>query len=126
VDLYAQVTMRAAQVLRLADSQGTLRIGGVADVIGVRDTGRSPAQTLVSLTGRDIEFVVIGGCVQLASPEILSRLPRLVTTGLRPLEVEGEIRWIRAPLERLFAEAQRHLAGDIRLGGKKVRHGLPA
>jgi cytosine/adenosine deaminase-related metal-dependent hydrolase len=125
-DLYALVTTGAAQTLRLPDAEGTLRIGGVADLIGVRDAGLSPAQTLVSLRSSEIELVVIGGCVQLASPEVLCRLPRLTTTGLRPLEIEGEIRWIRAPLERLFSETQRHLPGDIRLGGKKVRHGLPA
>jgi hypothetical protein len=92
----------------------------------VRDTGLSPAETLASLSHHDIEFVVIGGCVQLASREILHRLPRLVTTGLRPLEIEGTTRWIRAPLRRLFADAQKHLGDEIRLGGKRVRYGVRA
>ncbi len=125
-DLYSLVTTRAAGVLRLQNGEGSVRIGALADFVGVRDTGRSPAETLASLSHHEVEFVVIGGCVQLASPEILRRLPRLVTTGLRPLEIEGSIRWIRAPLRRLFAEAQRHLGSEIRLGGKKVRHGVPA
>jgi hypothetical protein len=72
-----------------------------------------------------VEFVVIGGQVQLASARLLPRLPRLVTTGLRPLDIEGEVRWIRAPLSRLFAEARKHLPGEINLGGRKVRRGLP-
>jgi cytosine/adenosine deaminase-related metal-dependent hydrolase/SAM-dependent methyltransferase len=124
--LYSLVTTRAAQALRLNSGQGTLRIGGPADFIAVRDTGQSPARRLASLNYRDVELVVIGGHVQLASPELLTRLPRPTTTGLRPLEIEGEVRWIRAPLSRLFAEARKHLPGEIKLGGRKVRHGLPA
>ncbi len=125
-DLYSLVTTRAAQVLRLRDGKGSLRISAPADFVGVRDTGLSPAQRLAGLSSRDVELVIIGGCVQLASTDVLARLPRLVTTGLRPLEVDGEIRWIRAPLDRLFRETQKHLPGEINLGGKRVRHGLPA
>jgi cytosine/adenosine deaminase-related metal-dependent hydrolase/SAM-dependent methyltransferase len=125
-ELYGLVTTRAAEVLRLEDAEGSVQLGGVADFIGVRDINRSPAETLVALSWREVELVVVGGCVQLASAEIVKRLPRSVTTGLRPLEIEGDVRWIRAPLGRLFAETQRHLAREIRLGGRKVRHGLPA
>jgi cytosine/adenosine deaminase-related metal-dependent hydrolase/SAM-dependent methyltransferase len=123
-DLYSLVTYNAAQVLRLQDGEGTLRIGALADLVGVRDRGVSPANTLSAITTRDVELVIIDGCVQLASTGVLARLPRLVTTGLRPLEVDGEVRWIRAPLERLFSEAQRHLPGELSLGGKRVSHGL--
>ncbi len=125
-DLYSQVTTGAAHVLRLRDAQGSLRIGALADFVGVRDTGVSPAKTLAAISFRDVELVIIGGCVQLASTGVMTRLPRLVTTGLRPLEINGEIRWIRAPLDRLFSETQRHLPGDLNLGGKRVRHGLSA
>lgn len=124
--LYLLVTTKAAQVLRLKSGEGTLRIGALADFIAVKDNGLSPARTLAALTYRDVELVVIGGQVQLASSELLQRLPRLVKTGLHPLEIEGELRWIRAPLNRLFAEAQRHLPGEIKLGGRRVRHGLSA
>jgi cytosine/adenosine deaminase-related metal-dependent hydrolase/SAM-dependent methyltransferase len=125
-DLYSLVTTRAAQVLRLQDGEGSLRIGALADLVGVRDTSLSPAKTLAAISCRDVELVIIGGCVQLASTDVVTRLPRLVTTGLRPLEIDGEVRWIRAPLDRLFRETQSHLLGDIHLGGKRVRHGLPA
>jgi cytosine/adenosine deaminase-related metal-dependent hydrolase/SAM-dependent methyltransferase len=124
-DLYTQVTAGAADVLRLKAGEGTVRIGSLADFIAVRDDGRTPAHRLASMSHRDVEFVVIGGRVQLASTAIVARLPRLVTTGLRPLDIDGEIRWIRAPLNRLFAETQTHLAGDIKLGGRTVRHGQP-
>jgi cytosine/adenosine deaminase-related metal-dependent hydrolase len=123
-ELYALVTTRSAQVLRLRGGEGSLRVGALADLVGVRDKGLSPAKTLASLTWRDVELVIVGGCVQLASTAVFARLPRLVTTGLRPLEIEGEVRWLRAPLERLFRETQSHLPGGIHLGGKRVRHGL--
>jgi cytosine/adenosine deaminase-related metal-dependent hydrolase/SAM-dependent methyltransferase len=123
-DLYAMVTTRAAQVLRLKRGEGTVRIGALADFVGIIDKGDSPARTLASLSYRDVELVIIGGRVQLASPAVLCRLPRLVTRGLRPLEVEGLVRWIRAPLHRLVEKTRRHLPGEIRLGGRIVRHGL--
>jgi cytosine/adenosine deaminase-related metal-dependent hydrolase/SAM-dependent methyltransferase len=125
-DLYRLVTTGAAQALRLKNGEGTLRIGAVADFVAVLDHGLSPADTLASISFREVEFVVVGGCVQLASSDVVARLPRSVTTGLRPLEINGEVRWIRAPLERLFAETQCHLPGEVNLGGKRVRHGLPA
>jgi cytosine/adenosine deaminase-related metal-dependent hydrolase/2-polyprenyl-3-methyl-5-hydroxy-6-metoxy-1,4-benzoquinol methylase len=125
-ELYSLVTTRAADVLRLTSGEGTLRIGARSDFFAIRHTGESPAHRLASLNYRDVEFVVIGGQVQLASARLLTRLPRLVTTGLRPLEIEGELRWIRAPLNRLFDETRIHLPGEIKLGGRRVRHGRPA
>jgi cytosine/adenosine deaminase-related metal-dependent hydrolase/ubiquinone/menaquinone biosynthesis C-methylase UbiE len=118
--LYSLVTTRAAQTLRLKSGEGSLRIGALADFIAVEDTGRSPAGTLADLSFRDVEFVVIGGQVQLASAKLLSRLPRLLRTGLHPLNVEGEIRWIRAPLDRLFGETRKHLVEEIELGGRRI------
>jgi cytosine/adenosine deaminase-related metal-dependent hydrolase/2-polyprenyl-3-methyl-5-hydroxy-6-metoxy-1,4-benzoquinol methylase len=125
-DVYSLVTTRAADVLRLNSGEGTLRIGALADFFAVRDTGESPAHRLAALNYRDVELVVIGGQVQLASANVLTRLPRLVTTGLRPLDIEGERRWIRAPLNRLVTETRTHLPGEVQLGGRTVRYGRPA
>jgi cytosine/adenosine deaminase-related metal-dependent hydrolase/ubiquinone/menaquinone biosynthesis C-methylase UbiE len=125
-ELYSLVTTRAADVLRLNSGEGTLRIGARSDFFAIQDTGESPAHRLASLNYRDVEFVVIGGQVQLTSARLFPRLPRLVTTGLRPLEIEGELRWIRAPLNRLFDETRTHIPGEIKLGGRRVRRGQPA
>jgi cytosine/adenosine deaminase-related metal-dependent hydrolase/SAM-dependent methyltransferase len=124
-ELYSLVTTRAADVLRLKSGEGTLRTGAPADFFAVRDTGAPPAHGLVKLTYREVHFVVVGGQVQLASATLFPRLPRRVTTGLRPLEIEGELRWVRAPLKRLFTETRSHLPGEIKLGGRTVRHGRP-
>jgi ubiquinone/menaquinone biosynthesis C-methylase UbiE len=121
--LYRLVTSQAAQLLRLREGQGRLRPGGVADIVAVRDLGRSPAETLAALSYRDIELVLVGGSVHLASDEIWQRLPPGSRTGLQPLVIEDTLRWVRAPLERLFRETEPHLPEGIFLGGKRVSFG---
>jgi len=121
--LYRLVTSRSAQLLRLREGQGSLRPGGVADIVVVRDSGRSPAETLVSLSYRDVELVLLGGCVHLASDELWERLPEGARAGLQPMVVEDTLRWVRAPLERLFRETEPHLPDGIFLGGRRVSFG---
>jgi cytosine/adenosine deaminase-related metal-dependent hydrolase/ubiquinone/menaquinone biosynthesis C-methylase UbiE len=121
--MYHLVTHRAAQLLRLREGQGRLCSGAIADIIAVRDRGRSPAETLTALTYRDVELVLIGGRVHLASDEIWQRLPHGARIGLQPIVVEDTPRWIRAPLERLFRETEPHLTEGIFLGGKRVNFG---
>jgi cytosine/adenosine deaminase-related metal-dependent hydrolase/ubiquinone/menaquinone biosynthesis C-methylase UbiE len=119
-DIYQYVTRQPAKLLHLSNGEGNLRIGGLADLLAVRDTGLTPAETLVSLSHRDVELVLLGGCVQLASAEIMRRLPASAVVGLQPLTVNGIVRWIRAPVERLLAETSAHLGEEIYLGGKRV------
>jgi cytosine/adenosine deaminase-related metal-dependent hydrolase len=121
--MYHLVTRRAAQLLRLREGQGSLRPGSVADIIAVRDRGFSPAETLTSLSYLDVELVLIGGRVHLASDEIRQRLPYGARVGLQPIVVEGTLRWVRAPVERLFRETEPHLPDGIFLGGKRVNRG---
>jgi cytosine/adenosine deaminase-related metal-dependent hydrolase len=121
--MYHLVTRHAAQLLRMREGQGSLCPGSVADIVAVRDRGRSPAETLTALSYRDVELVLIGGRVCLASDEILKRLPEGARAGLQPLTVEDTLRWVRAPLERLFRETEPHLPEGIFLGGKRVNFG---
>ncbi len=121
--MYSYVTQSPARMLALKDGEGCFRIGGVADLVAVRDTGETPANTLANLSHREVELVVIGGRVQLASDEIRLRLPERPADGLRPLIVEGIRRWVRAPLQRMFADTTPHLGNEIYLGGKQVRLG---
>lgn len=122
-DIYAFVMRSAAQLLGMRRGEGTIRHNGVADLVAVRDHGEPPAEALGRLTYRDVKLVVLGGRVQLASPAMKERLPAAFAEALQPLSVEGHLRWIRAPLDRLFAETTPHLGNDLRLGGKQVRYG---
>jgi cytosine/adenosine deaminase-related metal-dependent hydrolase len=122
--IYGFVTRSSARLLKLHEGQGRLRAGGLADMVAVRDRGQGPADALANLSYRDVQLVLIGGRVQLASEEMLQRLPRSTRHGLQPLMVEGIVRWIRAPLERLFSETAGHLLEGIFLGGKRVSFGF--
>lgn len=121
--MYHLVTRGPAQLLRLREGQGSLRPEGVADIIAVRDRGLSPAETLTSLSYRDVELVLIGGRPHLASDEVWRRLPHGARVGLQPIVVEDTLRWVRAPVEQLFQETEPHLPSGIFLGGKRVNRG---
>jgi SAM-dependent methyltransferase len=118
--IYGYVTRQSAKLLHLRNGEGNLRIGGLADLIAVRDTGLTPAEALLTLSHRDIDLVLLGGRVQLASEEVMQRLPAGSREGLQPLAMEGIVRWIRAPVDRLFEQTCAHLGENICLGGKQV------
>lgn len=120
--LYAQATSAPARILRLSDGFGQIRIGAVADLIAVPSPSATPAETLSRLSYRDVHLVLRGGRVQLASNEMLARIPEHLSRGLRPLEIDGLVRWVRAPLSRLFADAARVLGCDIFMNGRRLRN----
>jgi hypothetical protein len=120
--LYAQATTSPGSILRMHQGEGTLRPLAVADFIAVQDSGAEPADILVNLTYREIELVVVGGIVQLASSAILNRLPESLAAGLAPIEVAGLIRWVRAPLGSMFRGAERSLGCPLTMNGRSLRH----
>lgn len=118
---YSMVTTAPATILRLGNAEGTLQDGGIADVIAVRNTGQEAAERLLSLTIRDVEFVMIGGRVQLASHNVLERLPPRVRKGLEPLSIDGITRWLRAPVAELLERAKQALGADqVRVGTRDI------
>ena len=121
-ELFRMVMTRPSAIFRLADGRGTIRTRAVADLIAVPDAGRSPADTLARMSSGDVELVLIGGRVQLASKAMFDRLPANLTSGLYPLEVDGQVRWVRAPLGRLSRQTAEVLGCNIALGNKRVRH----
>ncbi len=121
-ELYRMLFIRPRNVFRLQSGQGSIRPGGMADLIAVRDTGVSPAETVATTATKDVELVVVAGRVHLASEAIAERLPDDLMSGLAPLEVEGVLRWMRAPIGKLLGAAERILGCDIRIGKKRVRH----
>ena len=118
---YRMVTEAPAAILRMKNSEGTIRQSGVADLIAVRDIGENVADRLETLSTVDIEFVMLCGQVQLASEGIRERLPTWIKDGLEPLSIGGVVRWLRVPARELLRKTEEVLgAGQVRLGGKQV------
>ncbi len=124
--IYGMVTNHPADILHLRRGEGRLRPGSVADIVVVRDLGLSPAETLAQLTIDQIEMVIAAGSVQLAGPTLFERLPAALTNGLEAFEVDGLVRWVRAPIDRLIMEAEEVLGSDLCVGGKGVRRATAA
>ena len=91
-----------------------------ADLIAIPDRGIQPAEVLVTASFRDVEMVMSRGAIRLASPAIFDRLPVPMRSGLNPIDVDGTVRWIRAPIPDLLADAQACLGPEIRLGGRRL------
>ncbi len=119
---YCMVTTVPAAILRLGDAQGSVMESGISDLIAVRDTGEDAAERLETLSMNEVEFVMIGGRVQMASESILERLPSQAKQGLEPLFIDGSIRWLRAPVKALVRKAEEVLGkGEVSLGSRRVR-----
>lgn len=113
---YRMVTTVPAAILRLKNAEGSITQSGAADLIAVRDTSGSPAHILQRLSAADVELAMIGGRVQLASNTMLDRLPAWTKEGLEPLLINGTIKWLRAPVSKLLAQAEEVLGrGNVRL-----------
>jgi len=122
---YRMVTTIPAEILRLTGSEGAIEESGVGDLIAIRDTGTDPAERLRILSMRDIEFVMVGGRVQLASEALIDRLPFSEQRGLEPLSIGAMTRWLRAPVIDLLRNTEEVLGTDaVRLGDRPLR--LPA
>jgi cytosine/adenosine deaminase-related metal-dependent hydrolase len=118
---YQMVTTIPAAILGLGDGEGSIKESGVADLIAVRDTGRNPADTLQSLSHSDIELVMLGGRVQLASEAVLDRLPVTERRELEPLSAGGSMRWLRAPVDTLLREVEEIFGrGEVLLDGRRL------
>jgi cytosine/adenosine deaminase-related metal-dependent hydrolase/ubiquinone/menaquinone biosynthesis C-methylase UbiE len=120
-DLYLQVTSAAAEILRLQLGEGSIRIGSAADFIAIRDTGLSPADTLVACSYRDVELVVVAGRIHLLSSNLAVSLPSRFTDGLERLEIGEVVRWVRAPVAKLYKEAAAAVSGNLLLNGRPLR-----
>ena len=118
---FHMVTTAPAAILRLENAEGSIEESGFADLVAVRDTGQFPAERLETLSLNDVELVMTGGRVQLASESMLERLPFAAKHGLEPLSIDGSIRWLRAPIKALMHKAEEVLGrGEVRLGCKML------
>ena len=118
-DAYRMVTTGPAEILRLADGEGSLIESGVADLIAVRDTIGNPIEHLEAISIDEIELVMIGGQVQLASEAMQKRLPDWMIRSLEPLLLGNLLRWVNAPVAEILESAESVLgAGQIRIGDR--------
>jgi cytosine/adenosine deaminase-related metal-dependent hydrolase/ubiquinone/menaquinone biosynthesis C-methylase UbiE len=120
-ELYPMITRQAANVLRLRRGEGVLRPDSMADLVAVHHRPGTPAEILTELSWRDVELVIVGGRVHLASVNIMDRLPEEMKNDLTLLAVEGELRWLRGPVNTMLQGAERVLGKDnVRLGGLQI------
>jgi cytosine/adenosine deaminase-related metal-dependent hydrolase len=113
--LYRMVTSEAAAILRFNDGRGEIRDGGAADVIAVRDGGKSPAATLLDL--REIEMSIVGGRVRLVS----ETFQKLAGPEFEWLSIEDRgRRLVDAPVNELYQEAVARVGTPVRLAGRRV------
>ena len=111
-DLFEMVTTRSARVLRLSDGEGTIREGGVADLVIVEDHGQSPAEALQQMRP---EMVMVRGKIRLVSPRFLD------TKEWHAINVEGRGNWFTdVNLPALHEETVRALGPEYRLAGRRV------
>jgi cytosine/adenosine deaminase-related metal-dependent hydrolase/ubiquinone/menaquinone biosynthesis C-methylase UbiE len=121
--IYSMVTSSPAEMFHLNDGQGRIVESGVADLIAIRGGYDTPAHAISELTVGDVELVLLAGRVQMASPHLYVRLPYDLRSGMELIEVAGHQRWIRAPLQTLFASAESVLGQNkLLLAGREVRY----
>lgn len=116
--IYEMVTRTAAQILQLNGGEGTIRDGGLADLVIVRDEGQSPAEALLLLRP---ELVMVNGQIKLLSRRMAARLNLRNMTRFEPIEVEGRGRsLVDAPIADAKEQAIKCLKKELRLAGKRV------
>lgn len=86
--VYLMVTSAAARILHLNSGEGSIRDGGVADLLVVRDEGGRPAD---ALAGGRPELVILNGRMKLASTAFARRIP---VEGFHPIEIAGRGRFL--------------------------------
>ncbi|HWR14679.1 MAG TPA: methyltransferase domain-containing protein [Terriglobales bacterium] len=122
-ELFRNVTLFSSDVLKLSDGEGSLLEGAIADLVAIRNRGLSPAESLIRSSFREVELVLLGGRIQLLSTTLHDRMPRELTSKLEAVEIEGTVRWVRAPMQRLLDEAHKILGPTVSIAGKRVCHG---
>jgi cytosine/adenosine deaminase-related metal-dependent hydrolase/ubiquinone/menaquinone biosynthesis C-methylase UbiE len=121
--IYRMVTTSPAEMFHLKDGQGRITESGVADLIAVRGHYDTPARAIAELTFGDVELVLLAGRVQVASPHLYARLPYHLCSGMELIVAGGHQRWIRAPLQTLFASVECVLGQQkLLLAGREVRY----
>ena len=117
IEIYRLLTSKPARAFRLRSGEGTIREGGLADLIAVRDRGQIPAEALDDLPP---QLVLKGGRIVLMSSQFAAT-KNCSVEELEAMELEGRgLFLLRARLLRLHATASAHLGREIHLAGRQV------
>jgi len=116
--LYRMVTSVPARMLKLPTGFGQICDGGPADLLVMRDSSQTPANTLLE---NYPQLVIAGGRIQLVSSDFARICPTSILKSLQPLDVEGRDRYlVSADILSLLNETTRALEGAPRLAGKAI------
>jgi cytosine/adenosine deaminase-related metal-dependent hydrolase len=116
--IYDMLTSQGAGMLRLSRGEGTVREGGLADLLIVRDHHQTPGETLMDLQP---ELVLIGGRVKLISLPLADRLRLPNTWFLHRIAVKGRGEWlIDCDVPRLKTPVGQALGTSFDLARQKV------
>jgi cytosine/adenosine deaminase-related metal-dependent hydrolase len=120
VQLYPMVTTSAAHLMGLNQGEGTIVEGGIADLVLVRDTGASPAQRLVQLSATDVELVVLGGEIMLASTLLAEQLPTPLLNHMQKLFYDQRACWVAPNIQPHWEATLGSIGNDFRLARKEI------
>jgi cytosine/adenosine deaminase-related metal-dependent hydrolase len=116
--LYRMVTSEPARMFKLPAGFGQICHGGPADLLILRDSGQTPAKTLLESYP---ELVVVSGRVQLVSSRLARLCPPNILQSFQQLEVEGLGRYLASgDISSLLKETTRALRDSPRLAGKAI------
>jgi hypothetical protein len=116
--LFEMVTVQCAHVLRLADGEGTIQDGGVADLIVVEDRGQTPAQAVQQMRP---EMVLVRGTLRLVSPRLLALASTFPGGTWHSIDVEGRGKWFtNVDVPSLHGETVQALGPTYRLAGRRI------
>lgn len=116
--LYGMVTFAPARMLKLPAGFGRICHNGPADLVVLRDSGKSPAITLLE---KYPELVMVRGRIRLISDGFARHCPANILHSLQSLELEGRGRyWIAEDIAALLPQTKQVLEGELRLAGKAV------
>ena len=115
--IYEMVTTEPARILRLPRGFGEIRDNGPADLLILRDNGRTPAESLLTSYP---QLVMIAGRISLASTEFsTTRLSGAADLHLLEVSKRGSYR-IRFDVHSLMRQTAEVLKEDPCLAGKAI------
>jgi cytosine/adenosine deaminase-related metal-dependent hydrolase len=106
--LYEMVTTRAASALWLKSGEGRIHLQAPADLILLRDEGRTPAETLVSASYENIECVICDGAIRLLSPSFAKHIPSCFSQWLEEVQVGHIRRFLPRPIKTMIQQVETH------------------